>query len=740
MNKTVAIFIEILVFIFIVHSSIEAQNIYVAINGNDSATGQIDKPLQTPEGARLRIRELKATGLKGPITVFFRNGDYHIKKTLAFTIPDTGTPESPILYQAYPGEKVRFIGGEKLTFKDFEPIESQSLKKRIISIEARDKVLQVNLKAKCLSDYGQIYRRGYYMDKYFPMQPAMELFIDGVPMTLSRWPNNTDVSMNEILDPGPLLIPATYPLIGNSIYAEKNPAYAKLISHLTGGIMKGKIFGPTMDWGSEAPDFLKRGGKFSYTYDRPALWKTEGSEIWITGIFGFSWEGSYNKVDSIDKKAKTVRLRYGEVSGIIKQWYPDAHHYENIFEEIDMPGEYYIDRINGVLYFYPPINFNDSTEIALSTLSTPMININGASYLNFKDIVLACGRSDAIVQTDGNSNRFVNIEVAAFAGNGIIIRKGNDNGVVSCYIHHVGHKGVLIGGGDFKTLTPCNSFIEFSTIHNNAYYNKTFNAAIGTDSGSVGVRISNNLVHNTPHLGVSVIGNDHLVEKNEIHHTAMEYSDMGAIYMGMGERPGERGHVFRYNYLHHIGLDVHGIKAIYCDNQVQGITVEGNIFYRIKGSGTHSNSGAYISVRNNIYIDCETPYSYSYHSFTAHDFTNVWTTYFDKYKFMQMPHGTKYPELLLFMSQGVEGRKNTPYLNSFTGNLVYNPTIARIEAEGITHPNKPLLKIENNFVATSDPGFIDCQNGDFGLKPGVDLKNLIPAFFNIPFNSIGNKK
>jgi hypothetical protein len=190
-----------LVFItFISIMPAKATDIYVAVNGDDNASGSINSPLLTPDGARLKVKALKAANPTSPITVFFRAGDYPIKSTIAFTAAETGSPTATIQFQAYPGEKVRFLGGERLAFKDFVPIKNNSLKDRIVSgewteildsifknnglkdkivsgewtevfqsifknnslkdrivsVEARDKVLQVNLKAKSISDYGQI--------------------------------------------------------------------------------------------------------------------------------------------------------------------------------------------------------------------------------------------------------------------------------------------------------------------------------------------------------------------------------------------------------------------------------------------------------------------------------------------------------------------------------------------------------------------------------------------------------
>ncbi|MFW9792598.1 hypothetical protein, partial [Brucella melitensis] len=60
--------------------------------------------------------------------------------------------------------------------------------------------------------------------------------------------------------------------------------------------------GPTR---KEKDQLAVRGGTFSYTYDRPQYW-TQADDIWLDGVFGHSWEWSYNKIQSIDTQAKTI--------------------------------------------------------------------------------------------------------------------------------------------------------------------------------------------------------------------------------------------------------------------------------------------------------------------------------------------------------------------------------------------------------------------------------------------------
>ena len=91
-------------------------NLYVSPAGNDNNNGYLNSSLKTPEGARLKIRSLKLMDANSPITVNFHGGDYPITNTITMTAQDGGSSGAPIIYQAYPGEKVRFSGGISLKY------------------------------------------------------------------------------------------------------------------------------------------------------------------------------------------------------------------------------------------------------------------------------------------------------------------------------------------------------------------------------------------------------------------------------------------------------------------------------------------------------------------------------------------------------------------------------------------------------------------------------------------------
>ena len=95
----------------------------------------------------------------------------------------------------------------------------------------------------------------------------------------------------------------------------------------------------------------------------------------------------------------------------------------------------------------------------------------------------------------------------------------------------------------------------------------------------VGHRASHNLIHDAPFEGMTIRGNDNIIEYNEFHHLMKETGDAGAIHVGRDWT--WQGNVIRYNYFHDLkGPGLHGVMAVYLDDWASGFTVKGNLFYR----------------------------------------------------------------------------------------------------------------------------------------------------------------
>ena len=518
---------------------------FVAPEGNDKASGTTPTrtwsgagPFATLERARDALRKT------GGGTVYIRGGVYTRDETFELGEED-GMADHPVIYRAYPGEKPIFRGGR--TVKGFAPVTDANILSRLDE-SARSHIVQVELTQNGVRDFGKLSPRGFGR----PVQPAgLELFFRGKAMELARWPNK-----------------------GEYVRIASVPAGAD-------------------------------GGKFTYSEDRPSRWKN-AKDIWLHGYWTWDWAESYEKVASIDSDRKEIATEpphgvYGYKANV--RWYA-----LNLLEELDTPGEWYLDRDSGILYFWPPDEISGD-DVMVSVLTAPMVSITGASGVTIQGLTFECARGAGIAVSGGQHNRIAGCTLRNFGtfaillngdaglGNPVEADDGRDNGVVSCNISACGEGGILLGGGNRRTLAKGRNFAVNNDISDYSRWVWTYRPAIAITG--VGNRIAHNLIHDAPHMGILLHGNDHVIEYNELHHLCLDTADVGAFYMGRDFT--EWGNVVRYNFFHDNG---HGdVNDVYLDDCASGTKVVGNVFYK-SGRGVHLGGGRNTTIDNNIFVDC----------------------------------------------------------------------------------------------------------------------------------------
>ena len=532
-----------------------AVEIYVSAGGSDANSGTKDKPFQTLERARDQIRDLKATSgpLKDGAIVWIDGGVYERDKTFELDENDSGLDGAPIVYRAFDGREVRILGGRRIADSYVAQVTDSAVLNRIIDTQARPKIRQIKLKALGITDFGQMSARGFRRPY---VNAPMELFINGDAMQLARWPNKGAVQIGKVLD-------------------------------------KGSV--PRQD------DFSNRGGKFTYDYDRPANWKL-ADDIWISGLFAYGYADDTIKVYDINQQEKSIQLvqphLYGIMSG--KKW--RSYFALNLLEEIDEPGEYFIDRDKGILYFYPLGQMKDA-DICVSILEGPLVAMEGVSYVRFEGLTFEVSRGIGIYIERGTGNQIAGCTlrnlgvVAVCIGKGIepdriyrhqftgspVSRQlgswhehiyenptfnrdgGTNHGVISCDIYNIGAGAISLGGGDRMTLTPAGNYVKNCDIHHFNRLDRSYKAGVNIDG--VGNRIEHCRIHDCPNSAIYLHGNDHLIEYNEVYNACLYADDHGFFYIGRD--PSERGNLLRYNFWHHssIGPDAHGgVFGIYNDD------------------------------------------------------------------------------------------------------------------------------------------------------------------------------
>jgi hypothetical protein len=533
-----------------------AAQLYVSTTGSDVNPGTSAKPFATLERARDEVRQLKQDGKlpKGGLTIWLRGGDYLRTNALQLTAADSGTPDAPNIWCACKGENVRLLGGRKLA--GFEPVTDPAILARLPEL-ARGHVLQADLSAFGLAEFGKMASRGFGRPQ---IAAHCELFFGGRPMTLARWPNEG--------------------------------AWEQIAGVPEAGATKDEHGGQIGK--------LEEG--FLYSEDRPRQWK-DTSDLWVHGYWSWDWANSYERVASIDFEHRLIKTAapfglYGFRKG-------QRFYFLNLLEELDQPGEWFLDRKTGVLYFWPPAQAQQASvplsqpEILLSLLAEPLLKLTDVSHITFRGLILEATRSSAVQIHGGASNRIAGCLIRNIGNYGVTIEGGTGHGVMSCDIFDTGDGGVSLDGGDRQTLRPGGHFVENCHFARQGRWSKCYVPAVLI--GGVGQRASHNLIHDHPHCAILFNGNDHLVEFNEIHHIALETGDVGAIYTGRDYT--YRGNRIRYNFIHHPGGVGMGSMGVYMDDCVSGTEIFGNIFYQVQRAA-FLGGGRDHQVLNNIFVEC----------------------------------------------------------------------------------------------------------------------------------------
>ncbi len=85
--------------------------------------------------------------------------------------------------------------------------------------------------------------------------------------------------------------------------------------------------------------------------------------------------------------------------------------------ELDQPGEWYLDRQTGILYFWPPEEIADS-DVTVSVLRAP-VTLNGVSHLTLQGFTIEAARGTAAQVTGGEAVRIAGCTIRNVGGDAL---------------------------------------------------------------------------------------------------------------------------------------------------------------------------------------------------------------------------------------------------------------------------------------------------------------------------------
>lgn len=709
----------------------DGQKIFVSAVGDDSGDGSEEEPLRTLEKAIDVANEMREDSDK-LIEILLREGTYSVTNTIK--IINSQKDDTLLKISAYQDEKVTINAGVDIPLSAMS-IADSDFTNAIIDKPNAGSVLQYNIKDAQIEDLGEISLRGHLISD--EKEAQAELSLNGEVQKLAGWPNGEYTGLIKPTD--------------------------------------------SNEYGKRTKSGIANGCSFQVNYDRPSQW-SKPEQAWLSGTIGPNYEFDYYPVSRFDSEEKRVYLS----RGALEKYYTEPYYrFENVPEELDEPGEYYIDRQNGMLYFYPPEDTPKDSVLTI-TMSTPTLDVSGkapnsmfrienSKNIVFENLIFKGGRGSAITGKNNSNIQFINCEINSFGENGIRFDASTDIKISDCKIHDVGQDGILfVSCGNYKTLSPSNIVVSNNDIYNFARLERSYKTGIDFGYRCVGATAANNHIHNGPHAGMIFYGVNNDIYGNEFDNLVTEFSDMDALYCNNSNYPWERGNKIHNNYFHDIGKSsMNGrhqinVRAIRTDNRGCGLNIYENLFYNIgdggngngnNGIGAITAEGTRNRIFNNLFVDCNEAYfnTLQYKEIeTADDGTLYPDTIInssgvevantingakvaDLKKQMEnyLPvYGKQFPELYNYFYE----HPNMSKTNEFKNNMIINIAIPLSNFNGTQNEegfrgSQMLTAASGNYVSTSDPGFVSYDNGNLELSSSATL--LVEGLPKFEMSSFG---
>lgn len=373
---------------------------------------------------------------------------------------------------------------------------------------------------------------------------------------------------------------------------------------------------------------------------RMAKWQTIDG-VWAAGAFMFDWADESTPLSAYDPETQAVTFLFPSYNGYSTE---GKYYFYNAAEELDAPGEYWIDAENMKFYLYPT-EADGTGHVSISVTDAPMFT-GVFSNITIENLTMTGSRQNFFSSGERSNGLTVRNCVFKNGGASVYNLNGDNNTVFGCEIFNMGKGGCQINGaGDPATLTPGNNRIENNIMHDIGQIQKMYYGGLGVNG--VGNIISHNEIYNAPHSVLSAGWENNVIEWNYIHDVAKESNDCGAYYGG-GQLISQ-GNVIRHNKFEDIGC-----VAIYFDDGLCGWTCYGNLM-RNCGTGVICGGGRDLIITNNVFIGCGAAVGYDERMITWYNMEdhpnvydpeqNAWWKSLDEVPYKEEPWASAFPNL-----------------------------------------------------------------------------------------------
>lgn len=338
-----------------------------------------------------------------------------------------------------------------------------------------------------------------------------------------------------------------------------------------------------------------------------------------------SWSVGQCRIAALDEATRSVRIKGRSRYAFLAKGPDQRFWLENFRAALDAPGEWYLDRKSGEL-FYRPLEGESIEEFeAVAPAVDKFALIQGTSDIRFEGIRFLHARylypekglhdGQAAVSIGGafeieNSSgiHFENCEIGHVGEYAIYFKDGNSGcSVKHCHLHDLGGGGVRIG----STSRPAEDRIchhidvDDCIIQHGGRLHPSACGVVLTHARDCAVTHCD--IGDLYYSGVSFgwnwgygesVNRRNRLEDCHIHHIGWAYlSDMGGFY-NLGNAPDT---VIRGNHIHHVACYEYGGWGLYTDEGSGDVLMENNLVHDTSSAAFHQHYGYANRIRNNIF-------------------------------------------------------------------------------------------------------------------------------------------
>lgn len=332
------------------------------------------------------------------------------------------------------------------------------------------------------------------------------------------------------------------------------------------------------------PNYNEHGGHWqghaedAISKDRIATWSKPVGAL-VHAMHCGEWGGFHYRITEIDAQGNAI-FGGGHQNNRPSPPHPKYRMVENIQEELDSPGEWFLDEATHQLYYWPANGIDLGTAVFEGVVLKNLISINGTKENPVKNITIkgikfeyaqrtimeayepllrsdwTIFRGGAVFIEGAENCSIADCEFTNLGGNAVFVSGYTRNIEVSGnHIHEVGASGICFVGDPSAVRSPSFQYDEFVPLNEidtvpgpkNELYPQNCMAdnnlihrigriekqTAGVQiSMAMNIKVSNNSIYDVPRAGINIgdgTWGGHVLEYNDVFNTVLESGDHGSF-------------------------------------------------------------------------------------------------------------------------------------------------------------------------------------------------------------------